>query len=301
MRRVSSVHALRIVLVYNPVSGTGRSEAVARAVARACTERGWEAALVPTERSSPESWLAPTLVGAHAVVVAGGDGAIRLVSDSAARSGVPLWHAPCGTENLFARAFGMTADPAAIARAVEARRTRAIDLADAGGIPFAIMASIGFDADVVHALTSMRRGAISHWSYAAPILRTLRSWRPSELAWEVDGERETLGRGMVVVGNLRQYGARLNPAADAIEDDGLLDAVFIPASSAAALVPWVPLLWTGLHRRHPMVRERRGASVTLESSDPVLVQIDGDAAPGGAVSSVSLAVKPRALALLRPA
>lgn len=291
---------MRVALVYNPISGSGRSEGVARAIAREFTGRGWNSLLVPTERSDPSSWLAPALVGADAVVVAGGDGAIRLVSDHAARAGVPLWHAPCGTENLFARAFGMTNDPAAIARAVESRRTRAIDLADADGVPFAIMASIGFDADVVHALAAMRRGAISHWSYAAPIVRTLRSWRPGELRWEIDGERESLGRGMVVVGNLRHYGARLNPAADAVDDDGLLDAVFIPADSAAALAPWIPLLWTGLHRRHPLLRERRGASVVLDSSAPALVQIDGDPAPLGAVSRVAIAVRRGALAVLRP-
>jgi diacylglycerol kinase (ATP) len=286
-------------LIYNPISGSGRSERVARGIARDLEGRGWTCPLVPTERSSPEAWLAPVLASADAVVVAGGDGAIRIVSEHAARGGVPLWHAPCGTENLFARAFGMNADPAAIARAIEARRLRSIDLAEADGVPFAIMASVGFDADVVHALAATRRGGISHWSYAAPILRTIESWRPREFVWEVDGERESLGRGMVVVGNLRHYGGRLNPVAGAVEDDGLLDAVFIPADSAADLLPWVPLLWTGLHRRHPLLRERRGASIRLEPSEPALVQIDGDAAPLGAVSGVSLAVRPRALAVLQ--
>ena len=224
---------------------------------------------------------------------------MRLVAPTAARSGVPVWHAPCGTENLFARTFSMSRDPRVIVRAIEGREVQRVDLADAAGTPFAIMASIGFDAEVVHALSARRSGVISHWSYAQPILGAMRTWQPAELGWEIEGERETLGRGMVVVGNFRHYGGRLNPAAEAAFDDGLLDAVFIPAKSAFELLPWVPLLWTGLHLRHPLLRVRRGASINIEASKPVLVQLDGDAGPMGAVQRLQLGVDPGALAVLR--
>lgn len=293
------VDSMRVALISNPISGSGRSEAAAIAIERELSARGWTCVRVPTERAAPERWLDPTLRAVDAAVVAGGDGALRMVAPSAARLGVPLWHAPCGTENLFARAFGMSRDPRAISRAIEARDTHRVDLADANGVPFAIMASVGFDAEVVHALAARRTGAITRWSYAGPILEVLRAWRPPELAWHVDGEREELGRGMVVVGNLRQYGCGLNPAARAQGDDGLLDAVFIPASSALELLPWIPLLWTGLHLRHPALRERRGAEIVLDSAAPALVQIDGDAAPIGAVGRLSLRSQPGALSLLR--
>ena len=291
---------MRIAILYNPISGSGRSEATARRIERSLGGRGWLPSLVPTERGDAAKWLEPALEGADACVVAGGDGAVRMVASTAGRKGVPVWHAPCGTENLFARAFGMSGDPAAVAAALGRRDVRRIDLADADGVPFVIMASVGFDADVVHALAARRTGAISHWSYAAPIAGALGSWSPPELAWEIDGERERLGRGMVVVGNLRHYGGRLNPAAEARCDDGLLDAVFIPADSAIGLVPWLPLLWTGLHRRHPMLRERRGRRVVIDASEPVLVQLDGDAGPMGAVRRLALQARPSALAVLRP-
>lgn len=292
---------MRVAVLYNPVSGAGRSETTARRLESRLRGRGWKPELVPTQRGEPEKWLEPALEHAAACVVAGGDGAMRLVAPSVGRRGVPVWHAPCGTENLFARAFGMSADPSAVIGAIDRRDVRRVDLADANGVPFAIMASVGFDADVVHALSARRTGAITHWSYAAPIVGALRSWRPSELSWEVDGERERLGKGMAVVGNLRHYGGRLNPAAEARCDDGLLDAVFIPADSALALLPWLPLLWTGLHLRHPMVRQRRAERIVLEASEPVLVQLDGDAGPMGAVRRLELRALPAALAVLQGA
>ncbi len=270
----------------------------------ALEREGWIIELVPTERAAASAWLAPRLPGRDAVVVVGGDGAVRLVAPEAARAGVPLWHVPCGTENLFARAFGMSRSAEALSAALRRRATRAIDLAAVereGGArdDFVIMASVGFDAAVVHALSATRRGGISHLSYARPILASLGAWRPSRLAWSIDGEREELGEGMVVVGNMPGYGARLNPAAGAVCDDGELDAVFIPARSAFDLLPWVPLLWTGLHRRHPLLRERRGGRIELELSPRAELQLDGDAAAQDGRCAFS--VSQRRLSVLVPA
>lgn len=292
---------MRIVIVFNPVSGSGRSAAVAERLARELAQRGLACARVPTERRDPSDWLDPALVGADLLLVAGGDGTIRMTAASAARAGVAVWHAPCGTENLFARAFGMSHNADAIARAIGAWRTRRIDLGDAGGVSFAIMASAGFDAAVVRRLSQARVGAISHWSYAMPILRAMGSWRAPEVEWVIDGERESLGRGLVVVGNMREYGARLNPAAEAKPDDGLLDAVFLPSERAVDLLPWLPLLWTGLHLRHPALRVRRAALVAIECSEPTEVQFDGDPGPDGAVERLTLSVRRGALSVLLPA
>jgi diacylglycerol kinase family enzyme len=291
-----------IGIVFNPISGTGRARAVAERMLAGLDRLGMRAALIESARSGAEHWLRPRLAGAELLVVAGGDGAVRTAAPEAARAGVSLWHAPCGTENLVARAFGMRADAAMIAAAMRAGRTRTIDLASASGEPFAIMASVGFDAEVVHDLSSRRSGGISHLSYVGPVLRQLAAWRAPELAWSIDGEREQLGRGMIVVGNLPDYGVRLNPAAEAIPDDGLLDAVFIPAEGALSLLPWAVLMRAGLHLRCSGVRVRRGRELCLHADRPVRLQLDGD--PAGAAAGDSeylLTPSPGALRVLLPA
>lgn len=294
--------AMEVAVVFNPVSGKGRARREAEAIAAGLSARGLAPRLVESQRGPAEHWLRPQVRGARAIVVAGGDGGVRMCAREAADAGVPLWQAPCGTENLVARAFGTSTDPARIANAVAAQRVRPVDLADAAGEPCVIMASIGFDAEVVHALASRRSGAISHLSYARPILESLGHWSPPELAWEIDGEREPLGRGMVVVGNLPDYGVRLNPAAGAVPDDGELDAVFLPAKSAAGLLPWVPLLRVGLHRRHPALRERRGRRIVLLADRPVRLQVDGDPAGDAAgASRIEVSIGPRRLPMLLPA
>jgi diacylglycerol kinase family enzyme len=295
---------MAIAVVFNPISGAGRALAAAQRMASGLAEDGVDVELVPSERRPAVEWLRPRLAGVTHLVVAGGDGAVRMTAPEASRAGIPLWHAPCGTENLFARAFGMSRDPRSLARAIVAGRTRRIDLAHAGGERFTLMASIGFDADVVHALSARRTGGISHLSYARPILERLGEWRASEIAWSIDGEREELGPGLVFVGNLPDYGARLNPVASAVPDDGELDAVFLPARTAIELLPWVPLLRTGLHMRHPLLRVRRGREIVVHAAPAALVQVDGDAwqpdSGAPAVSELRLTCEPAALEVLLP-
>lgn len=293
---------MSVALLFNPISGSGRALVVAQALERGLSASGHRVVLVPTERRDPAIWLRPLLRDATALVVAGGDGAVRLAASEAARAEVPLWHAPCGTENLFARAFGMRADARAIVAALAGGRSRAIDLGSAGETPFAIMGSVGFDAEVVHALAARRRGGISHLSYAGPILEQLAQWRPRPLAWTVDGEREQLGPGLVVVGNLPDYGVGLNPAAGARPDDGQLDAVYLPAERAIDLLPWLPLLRLGLHVRLPWMRERRGAEIVLEAPAEARLQVDGDAVERPSSGrEIVFRASPGALRVLLPA
>jgi diacylglycerol kinase family enzyme len=293
---------MAVLVLFNPISGAGRALATAQRLAHALEAEGREVGLVPTERRPGEQWLRPRLAGAEALVVVGGDGAVRLSAAEAARAGVPLWHAPTGTENLFARAFGMSRDPRVLIDALRRGATRSIDLGFAGDETFAIMGSIGFDAEVVHALDAVRTGAISHLSYARPILERFGAWRPGPLAWSIDGEREELGPGVVVVGNLPEYGVRLNPAATAVPDDGLLDAVYLPARNALELLHWVPFLRLGLHERHPWLRVRRGRRIDLHAPPGTRLQLDGDPAarPASEDGAIAFRTAPGALRLLLP-
>jgi diacylglycerol kinase (ATP) len=289
-----------LAILFNPISGSGRALAVAERLRQGLESGGIAVRLIPSERGALEEWLRPKLRDVTTLVVAGGDGSVRLAAGEAARAGIPIWHAPCGTENLFARAFAMTRSPRDVTRALIAGRTRAIDLGCVGAEHFTIMASVGFDAEVVHELGARRTGKISHLSYLTPILRLFRDWKPSALAWTIDGEHEALGRGVVVVGNLPNYGVRLNPAAEALPDDRALDAVYIPAESALGLLPWVPLLRTGLHLWHPRLRVRRARSIVLHATPAARLQLDGDPVGRAPMTETVLSVSPHALLVLLP-
>ena len=298
---------MSIAILFNPTSGRGRALKYAQQIKAALQLDGVKTSLLPTDRGDAEHWLLPVLHSKRkamsALIVCGGDGAVRLVASSAAAAEVPIWHAPCGTENLFARAFGMRRNVEQLRAALRVGRVQRVDLGYANGSPFVLMGSMGIDARIVHALTGTRRtGPISHLSYVAPVLECLRSWSAPQLAWEIDGEREELGGGTIVVGNFREYGAQLNPASRATFDDGLLDAVFFPMRSAFAAASWAPILRCRLSSFHPHLRERRAAAIRVFANVPEMLQLDGD--PAGAFEGereVRFTVRSKALGVLMPA
>lgn len=292
---------MRVVCLFNPISGAGRAKARAEAVGDAIRSAGHEAVLIETRREAAEGWLDPVLPGTSALVVCGGDGAVRLASRSASRAGVPIHQCPSGTENLFAKSFGMSPDPQGIARAVAAGRTRRIDTGAANGEPFLIMASIGFDAEVVHDLAIHRDGPISHRSYLRPILRQLKTWEPPRLKVAVDGDVIADIEAFAIVGNLKQYAGGLDPARLADPTDGVLDTLVFPTRSVGSLIRWAAEIAAGLHVHDRRLSYRVGRVVEFESPAPIRMQLDGDASEAASATRVRIEVRPASLDVLLPA
>jgi len=274
---------------------------------------------LPVDRSDARTfgqrfWAALSQV--DALVVAGGDGTVHHALPSILNTGVPIYHLPLGTENLFARQFGMTLDSAKLAGALAMPILTAIDVAhvsvehDKPNVPewnrrFCIMASIGPDASVVRRLAAVRNGPISHARYARPILAELRApWLPRMDVW-VDGQQIVQAqRGMLVIANSRHYAVRIDPARNAMVDDGLLDAVFMPARTGIEIGLWLARARTRTHLasdgRAEGAVEVRGSSIRVELDDASpACQMDGEHVPVPSPLAMTVRVEPRVLRVLR--
>lgn len=276
---------MRLALLFNPRSGSGRAQRLADLFTTALAAAGHAVRTLPLldPHGRPLPPLAPAGLQDHDVLaVVGGDGTIHRAAPIAAAAGRPLYHIPAGTENLFARHYGMTRDPAQLLAALERGRCVPMDVANVAGRPFLLMASIGPDAGVIHRLHGARTGAIRLWSYLRPVLAELIAPRLPLLSVRVDG-RPWLesARGLLVVGNSPHYAWRLNPARDAQADDGLLDACFYPADTIADTVHWAAQLMTRRTGPIPGAPTARGARLEVATSTPddLLLQMDGEAGP----------------------
>lgn len=247
-------------------------------------------------------WLAPKLDGVYLLVVVGGDGAMRMAAPAAMARSVMVYHYPSGTENLFAREFGMEARPEKLCRTLEEGVMAAVDVGVANDETFLLMASIGFDAEVVHDLCERRRGAISHLSYVGPMLRQLRRWIPTPLRVSVDGTSLPVGApSFTVIANSRHYAMRMNPAWKARMDDGVLDVACFPTRGAPDLIGWMLRCETGAQISDPRLLYRTGVSVEIESESPFRYQLDGDTpCHRSAVNRLSVRLQPGALRVLAP-
>jgi diacylglycerol kinase family enzyme len=295
-----------VLILFNPRAGGGRSRAVAARIDARLRRAGYETDVAPTraDAGDGEGDDRHAAGPARALVVVGGDGAVRSAAGAAIRSRTPLYHVPCGTVNLFAREFAMTGRPAQLLAALAGGRVRWVDAALANGRRFLLMASVGFDARVVHDLAGRRGASNSRWAYIRPLARQLGRWRPPKL--EVasdDGSLAVEATGTVVVANCRRYMWRLNPARRALMDDGKLDVVFLPVRGRGDLLGWMGRCLLGRHLRDPRVVTGLAARVRVDSETPQPVQVDGDPSPdaiGGERGPLHLEVEAGVLPVLAP-
>lgn len=276
-------------------SGRGRAAQAAESIVAALRARRHEVTQASLDALSPRHFDE-----ADGVVVVGGDGTLHAVVDACVRSQTPVYHAPAGTENLFAREFGMTARASSVVDALESGRRRRIDVAFAGERAFVVMASIGFDASVIQGLDAGRKGSISHLSYAGPIWQALVRFPRARLTVDVDGERLVAGAtGLLVVANSRQYAMRLDPARRARVDDGVLDVVFLPFRSRVGLLRWLILTLAGVHLSEARAVCERAERVSVRWDGEAALQLDGEVFEPGP-GALEISIQARALEVVVP-
>lgn len=297
-------------LVANSYSGTGRGRRQLRALLDALHARGLNTrvAWTPEERAGLTA-AANVETGCLGLVAIGGDGTVSaLVND---RAEVPITVVPTGTENLFARHFGLSRDVDALAEAIARRHWRPVDLGCAGDRRFTLMAGFGFDGDIVTRHHAARVGSSGRMrnthrgAYVEPILRSSFTYRFPLLSVRVEdpGHEETLTGTTVFLFNLPRYALGLPFAPGARDDDGLLDLVVFRNPGPFHALRYLWLVLRGLHLRRRGVVHRAVRRVTVSAPAAVPVQLDGDPAgtlEPGAENAWTVEVEPRALQVIVP-
>ncbi|OIH97008.1 diacylglycerol kinase family protein [Curtobacterium sp. MCBA15_001] len=258
--------------------------------------------------------------GAAVVLVAGGDGTLRVAAEELHETGIPIALVPTGTGNLYARNLGLRLNDVtgAVRRAFHGT-DRPVDIAfadltTAEGVTtrhaFLVMAGIGLDASMA-ANTNARAKKWFGWvAYSDPIARSVIGNRRIELRYRLDDAPERSMRAhTVIVGNCGTLtaGVLLLPAAR--PDDGVLDAVaFRPDGALGWTKVGYGLSMNRFHHRTRFGRllawflpksralgytTARRLQVTLD--EPQQVQLDGD--PFGTVVGTVLTVRHGGLTL----
>ncbi len=284
-----------VAIQRNPLSGSGRRRSLFDFIAE-LRRHGLRPRLYSDRGMLDQALSDPELRhGLHGVVAAGGDGTVLDLINR--HPGVPVGILPLGTENLLARQYRIPRDGAGAAAVVAHGRLQPLDLGRIGTRRFAIMASFGFDAEVIHRAHARRSGHITRLHYVQPICSTLRSYRYPEIrVFADDGPRPVAGK-LVIVANLPAYALRLGLAPTARGDDGLLDVRVFQRGSTFDMLRYVWLVAMGRHDTRPDVTALRVRRIRLESDVPIPVQADGD--PAGYTPS-EITVEPAAAQLFVP-
>lgn len=279
---VRTSHGL-VAVIYNPAK-LADEPVFRRHVAEELAGRGWEPPIwLPTAVEDPGRSMAHQALERHVdrVLVAGGDGTVRVVCSAMAHSGVPIGLVPTGTANLLARNLGIPLDEVAALEVAFDGDPYAIDLINVRlddkptSEHFAVMAGIGVDALVMSTTREDLKRAVKSVAYFLSVAQHL-GHRPVEATVTIDG-REVSHRptSLMVVGNVGEIQAGLQLFPRAAPDDGLLDVILSSPRGAAAWVRW------GLERIYRQLTQdvdtHQGRVVRIEVAHPLPYQLDGDA------------------------
>lgn len=320
------VDARRAALVVNPVkAGAPKLRSLLISLSAAA---GWAPPLIlETSVEDPGQGITRAAIadGVDAVLVAGGDGTVRAVSEAIAGTGVPLAIVPSGTGNLLARNLNLPLDdPAAVIRAVFDGHTHPIDIGwaeitrpdgDTSAHAFVVLAGIGLDADMIANTRPDLKKSVGWVAYIDGAARSLTKAKPFRIVYQIDSRRlhSTKAYSMLFAncGTL-PAGIALIPDAS-ITDGGLDIAIFHPRGPFGWLAVWRTVWWQNSVLRRTKTGRRmieftgtggsvrffQGASAEAATSSPTPVELDGDEL--GLASRIRCHIDQGALRIVLPA
>ncbi|MBI4966387.1 MAG: diacylglycerol kinase family lipid kinase [Desulfomonile tiedjei] len=268
---------MRVLVIGNPIAGTGRTEQRIHRFVHVLRKHGHDVEVYLTCEAGEAFERARSVdKGVERLVVAGGDGTINEVLnglEDPAR--IPILHFPTGTANQLARSLGLPAEPGILARLLEDGPIQRIDMGVAGDRRFLLLVSAGFDAKVTQEIQKRRNDTLGYAGYVLPVLKTLASHSDTKLEVVLDGRQRISGYNVMVL-KVREYGGLFVFADDARLDSGHFDVCVFREGT----VGWLCLYAVaGLTRKAsdcPGLVHFKARTVRIESEEPIPVEIDGD-------------------------
>lgn len=272
-----------LAVILNPIR-VADADAFKTRVGLAARAAGWDEPLwfeTTIDDAGASMARAAVAAGADVVMVAGGDGTVRVVCAEMAGTGIPVGVVPIGTGNLLARNLAIPLGQDEALDTVLRGQDRAIDVVAIEGdhldrTRFVVMAGLGLDAAIMDGAPVALKARLGWTAYVVAGARHLR-YPAVRVDISVDGGEPVRRRARtVVIGNVGSLQAGIPLLPDALIDDGLLDVVVI---APRRLFGWIPLALR-IFSRGKRVDERldryTGKSVLITTPIPTPRQLDGD-------------------------
>jgi diacylglycerol kinase family enzyme len=227
------------------------------------------------------------------VIIAGGDGTVRVVCSELVGSGVPVALIPAGTGNLLARNLGVPLDeqgafdiafdgapsPVDVVRfTVDPSTGSGSDSTGSGNSRiehFVVMSGMGVDAEIMASTSSELKKVVGSAAYFLAAAQKVGN-TPFDLTITLDDQEPVERSAMfALVGNVGTLQAGIQVFPDASPTDGLLDLLIAIPNGVS---DWAKVA-TGIVGGTEVepLEYGQGKRVVIESNTPVPYQLDGDA------------------------
>ncbi len=277
----------RITLIYNPTAGTLRRDpSIIQRLVTALEAHHLAVTLAPTKHAHHATELAREAVHAQAdcVLVCGGDGTINEAAQALVGSATALAIWPGGTANVLAKELHLPNDTAALAALIAQGQTRAISVGKAikpnGKADgdwqryFLVMAGIGLDATIVQNVDLKLKKRLGTGAYLAAGLEFLARLPLTPFSITFNGQRHA--STFAVISNAANYAALFSLTPDARLTDDRFKVCLFNSQSRLAYLGYALLSTAGRHVHASGVTYEAAQSISANSNDAALVQLDGE-------------------------
>ncbi|HEU5477198.1 MAG TPA: diacylglycerol kinase family protein [Gaiellaceae bacterium] len=271
----------KTVFLVNPASGNGATGKRWPQLRRRAAELGLHGEEVLSEFPGNLAEAAGGAQGSLLVVV-GGDGTVNEVVNGVAGTDAEIAVLPCGTGQDFGRTHGVPGRFDAAVRTALDGETKAIDLGrvvweDGTSRFFANVASVGMSGAVARRANAMTKALGGRLTFFYALTREFLVWQNARVTVELEGGVVREGAMHdVIVANGRYHAGGMKLAPDARQDDGAFDVVLIGDVTKLDFVTTAPKLYTGRYLSHPKIELLRSATVGIEATEPLPLELDGE-------------------------
>jgi YegS/Rv2252/BmrU family lipid kinase len=294
------------IIIANPTAGSyAQHEQQIQETIAYLQEHGWQVELWLTQQAGDARRLAGKAVEQHkqVVVAVGGDGTINEIIQELANSKTALGVLPSGTVNVWARETGIPFDNEGARDVLLHGQTRSIDLGQVGDRYFLLMAGIGMDGEVTHAVEKKpvkRFGVLGYlvlgtWlGFGYPSFRVI---------LRIGDHTIRANALQVIIGNTQLYGGVIKYTWQAKCDDGRLDVCVIRKQNVLGRIAVAFDFLLRRKQRTQWVKYETGHDILVQTTRPIAMQVDGDPAdytPQRGFPPVTFCVAPRALNVIVP-
>ena len=297
VRKNSIDKATKVVLIaQNPKSGAGNKGKLVQRLANRLTESGLAVHVIQDLDQLENSVNEHTASGElRCVVSAGGDGTVSLLVNRLHR-GTPFFVFPLGTANLLAKYLKTSLQIESAVQSIISGQTITMDVGKANEKLFVVVASCGYDADVVHRLHARRKGHINYATYFWPVVQSIFGYRFGAMKLIADGIELAPVKWSFVF-NVPKYavGLQFTPQADPM--DSKLDwCCFSGGGFLTGLLYFFAVLFgRHQHLKSCSFGQFSKLEIVSNSGTELPLQLDGD--PAG-FTPVTLETVPDALTVV---
>lgn len=276
----------KITIVFNPKGGSAKVNTVTK-LAQIFRSLGIETTVVHTTAepgSATKLARQAALDGANVVVPFGGDGTVRAVAEGLIGTEAVLAVYPGGTGNLFARSFYANPTVEQFADMVVNGNAQSVDMVklvykDAAGqehTQYQLVAlGLGKVSDAISEANPFFKRIFGKLAYVARVMRACLS--PDALRFRLTSNGKVQENSAAAVFVLNVTPPMISALSRGVSaSDGLLDVVVISGVNTWQLIGFACAMSFGRPEGSRHYRKFRTEELSIESSGPVIPNIDGD-------------------------